>query len=216
MPIKINRFAYKKITDDDRKKLDQYIETLAKTSVSKLSKNEQLPYWINLYNALTVQVILDHYPVKSIRDIDISPGFFTDGPWDKKLLRIEGVAISLNDIEHLILRPIWKDPRLHYAVNCASIGCPNLQTDAYTKENTLTLLEKAALEYINHPRGARVDGNKLIVSSIYKWFSEDFGKKDSLIIEHLKRYANPDLLAKLKRLNRINDDSYDWSLNDIN
>lgn len=210
----INRFAYKKVSGEDRKKLDQYITSLSQIPVSKLSRKEQLPYWINLYNALTVQVILNHYPVKSIKDINISPGIFAYGPWDKKLLRIEGDAISLNDIEHRILRPVWKDPRIHYAVNCASIGCPNLQARAYTKENVESLLEKGAREYINHKRGVRIDGSGLAVSSIYTWFSEDFGKNDIAVIEHLRQYANSGLREKLEPFNRISDHSYDWSLND--
>ena len=125
----IARIGYGAVSDEDRKSLDAYIAALAGHPGSRraLNRAEQQAYWINLYNALTVQVILDHYPVESIRDIDISPGLFADGPWGKKLVTIEGEAVSLDDIEHRILRPIWKDPRIHYAVNCASIGCPNLQ-----------------------------------------------------------------------------------------
>ncbi len=97
---------------------------LAATSADRLRRAEQFPFWINLYNALTVKVVLDHYPVEIIRDIDISPGLFADGPWGKKLVTVEGEALSLDDIEHRILRPIWKDPRLHYVLNCAALGVP--------------------------------------------------------------------------------------------
>ena len=82
-----------------------------------------------------MKVVLDHYPVDGIRDIDISPGLFAGGPWDKKLVEIEGDDVSLNDIEHRILRPIWRDPCIHYAVNCASIGCSNLRPTAFTAAN---------------------------------------------------------------------------------
>ncbi len=166
-----------------------------------------------LYNALTVKVVLDHYPVDGIRDIDFSPGLFADGPWDKKLVEIEGEDVSLNDIEHRILRPIWRDPRIHYAVNCASIGCPNLQPTAFTAANTDALLAAAAQAYVNHPRGARVEGGKLIVSSIYVWFQEDFGGNDAGVISHLRRYADPGLRSRLSRIERIGDHFYDWSLN---
>lgn len=210
----INRVAYGKLTEADRIALARYIDKLTKIPVSKLSRSEQLPYWINLYNALTVQVILEHYPVKSIQDIDISPGFFVSGPWDKKLVHIEGKAVSLNDIEHRILRPIWKDPRIHYAVNCASIGCPNLRDDAFTRKNTETLFENGAHDYINHPRGVKIEEDGLTVSSIYMWFSEDFGGTDASIISHLKQYATPVLREKLNRFTRISDHHYDWSLND--
>lgn len=108
-PKGINRLDYLGVTPDDRDLLNRYLNDLAGTPVSRLSRTAQLPFWINLYNGLTVKVVLDHLPVDSIRDIDISPGFFASGPWDKKLLRIEGEEISLNDIEHRILRPIWQD-----------------------------------------------------------------------------------------------------------
>ncbi len=122
----VYRVAYGRVTGADKRVLEDYVAGLAATPISGYARAEQLAYWINLYDALTVKVVLDHYPVDSIRDIDISPGLFADGPWDRKLVEIEGEDVSLNDIEHRILRPIWRDPRIHYAVNCASIGCPDL------------------------------------------------------------------------------------------
>ncbi len=210
----VNRLRYGRITAPDRAALDGYLTRLAAVPVSKLKRTEQRAFWINLYNAQTVSVILAHYPVKSIRDIDISPGFFSDGPWGKKLVSIENEKVSLDDIEHRILRPIWKDARVHYAVNCAAIGCPNLQDQAFTVENTDGLLTKAAREYVNHPRGVRVEKEKLVVSSIYRWFAADFGGNDGAVIAHLKRYADPPLRGQLERLSRISDHGYDWSLND--
>ena len=211
----VNLLAYGQVAPADRLILERYITSLANIPVSQLNRSEQKAFWINLYNALTVQVVLDHYPVESIRDIDISPGFFANGPWGKQLVRIEGEAVSLDDIEHRILRPIWKDPRIHYGVNCASIGCPNLQLQAFTAKNTDALLDKGARDYINHPRGVRVAGNRLIVSSIYDWFIEDFNGNDEGVIAHLQRYAEPGLREQLQRFNRISDHEYDWSLNDI-
>ena len=210
----LNRFAYGRVTGEDRAALDGYIAALAGVRVSALNRGEQLAYWINLYNALTVQVVLDHYPVDSIRDIDISPGLFTDGPWDKELVEIEGEALTLNDIEHRILRPIWMDPRIHYAVNCASIGCPNLQTKAFTGDNVETLLDAGAHAYVNTARGARFEDGQLIVSSIYAWFQEDFGGSDAGVIAHLKRYAAPELREALDGVTEIFDFRYDWDLND--
>tara|TARA_E500000305_G_scaffold30749_1_gene23420 strand:- start:1847 stop:2680 length:834 start_codon:yes stop_codon:yes gene_type:complete len=209
----INRVAYGAVTPEDRAKLDGYIDMLAAIPVHSLSRAEQLPFWVNLYNALTVRVVLEHYPVGSIRDIDISPGFFADGPWGKKLVTVEGEAISLDDIEHRILRPIWRDPRIHYAVNCASVGCPNLLPHAMTIENAEAFLEAAATAFINHPRGARIEEGKLYVSSIYDWFKADFGGGDAGVIEHLRSYAKGELATALKGLNLIEDDSYDWRLN---
>ena len=211
----VNRLPYATISAADRAALDGYLARLAETPVSKLNQTEQRAFWINLYNALTVSVILDYYPVKSILDIDISPGLFSNGPWGKKLISIEGVKVSLDEIEHRILRPIWKDPRIHYAVNCASIGCPNLQTQAFTSENTDGLLSQAAREYVNHPRGVLVEDEKLVVSSIYRWFAADFGGKDRAVIAHLKRYAEPTLQRRLEQVSRISNHGYDWTLNEI-
>jgi hypothetical protein len=212
----VNRVAYARVTDTDNKALGAYVAQLAATPISHYGRAEQRAYWINLYNALTVQIILDHYPVESIREIDISPGLFADGPWDKVLVQVESVAISLNDIEHRILRPIWRDPRLHYAVNCASLGCPNLQPVAFTAANAESLLESAARAYINHPRGARIVGGDLAVSSIYVWFQEDFGNSDAGVIAHVRQYADPDLAAGLNAIKRISGHDYDWHLNDGN
>ncbi len=211
----INRVKYKQVSIADRAMLKDYINGLSEVQVSKLKRKEQMSYWINLYNALTVEVIMLHYPVKSIREIDISPGWFSDGPWDKKLIRIEGVEVTLNDIEHRILRPIWKDPRIHYAVNCASLGCPNLQMEAFTSHNTEELLNKAAREYINHPRGVRFQDTRLIVSSIYRWFESDFGDTDKEIIAHFRRYASPELAKKLDGVKKISGHEYDWLLNEL-
>ncbi len=210
----IARIAYGAVSTAEKAELQGYLDTLAGTPVGALNRREQQAYWINLYNALTVQVILDHHPVDSIRDIDISPGFFADGPWGKKLITVDGEAVSLDDIEHRILRPIWKDPRIHYAVNCASVGCPNLQDRAFTAENTEDLMDIGARAYINHPRGVSVDRNKLTVSSIYKWFKEDFGGTDAGVIEHLKAFADPELKTALSDVKRIDRDRYDWTLNE--
>jgi hypothetical protein len=210
----INRFAYGAVTAPERQALDGYVAVLAATPVSRLDRPEQRAFWINLYNALTVQVVLSRYPVKSIRDIAISPGLFSSGPWGKKLATVEGEAVSLDDIEHRILRPIWRDPRIHYAVNCASIGCPNLMREAYTAANTETLLEAGARAYVNHPRGARIAEGKLRVSSIYVWFQQDFGGDEAGVVAHLRRYAEPGAAQALAGINSIAGHDYDWTLND--
>jgi hypothetical protein len=209
----VNRIAYAKVRKSDRRDLNRYIRQLTEVPISRFSRDEQFAYWINLYNSLTMKVILDDYPVESIRDI--KSGFFSMGPWKKKLITVEGEDLTLNDIEHRILRPIWKDPRVHYAVNCASIGCPNLQPIPFTGTTNDALLDKAAREFINHPRGARVDRGRLVVASIYVWFHEDFGNSDKGVIEHLRRYAGPQLSAALSGVMRIADDRYDWALNDV-
>ena len=211
----INLLAYSKFEIADKNQLKAYISTLSKTPIRQYNKGEQMAYWINLYNAITVNLILDNYPITSIRDV--KSGFFSFGPWDKELITIEGELLSLNDIEHRILRPIWQDARIHYAVNCASIGCPNLQSSAFTAENTETMLDLAAVEFINHPRAAQVKYGKLRVSSIYDWYKSDFGGTDASVIDHLRQYAKPPLTDQLSNIESIdNDDHYDWSINSLN
>jgi hypothetical protein len=214
----VNRVPYGAVTPADRDALDDYVEMLAGLPISTFDRAEQMAYWINLYNALTLQVVLDHYPVDSIRDVDISPGLFSGlfggGPWDKKLITIEDTPVSLNDIEHRILRPIWRDPRIHYAVNCASLGCPDLQPEPFQAGQLNEQLERAARQHVNDPRGAAIVEGELVVSSIYEWFKEDFGGTDQGVIAHLQRYAAPDLAAALARFAAIDDDRYDWRLND--
>ena len=207
----IHLFAYGRVSEADRDKLNRYIDRLSQTVISSYNRDVQRAYWINLYNALTIQEVLRFYPVDSIRDI--SSGIFSAGPWDKELITVEGEDLTLNDIEHRILRPIWKDPRIHYAVNCASIGCPNLRLRVYTGGNTDYRLDRAAREYINHPRGASVNDGKLRVSSIYAWFVADFGGDDAGVIAHLKQYATPELARALATISEIDGDDYDWSIN---
>jgi hypothetical protein len=210
----IARLAYRAADAEDRRALAAYVADLQAAPVDDFARPEQLVLWINLYNALTAKVVLDHYPVRSIRDIDISPGLFADGPWGRKLASVAGEVLSLDDIEHRILRPIWRDPRLHYAVNCASLGCPNLLSAAFTAANVEAVLDEAARDYINHPRGARIDGGRLIVSSIYSWFQDDFGGSEPGVLAHLARYAAPPLLEALRGRRRIDAYEYDWALND--
>jgi hypothetical protein len=214
-PDGVNRFAYGKVSKSARKDLNAYVDAMAKVAVSKLAEREQRAFWANLYNALTIQVILDHYPVKSIRDISISPGLFAIGPWGKKLTEVEGRALSLDDIEHRILRKVWKDPRVHYSVNCASIGCPNLPVEPFTGANLEKMLDEGARNFVNHPRGVSVAANgRVTASSIYDWFSEDFGSSDANVLAHLRKYAAKPLLDKLAAAKSISSYAYDWSLND--
>ena len=207
----INRVAYTAVTAADRTALKSYIENLGNISISAYNRAEQRAFWINLYNALTVDIVLEHYPIDSIRDI--SSGFFSRGPWRLQLARVEGEDLTLDDIEHRILRPLWRDPRLHYALNCASLGCPDLQPVAFSADNSDDLLERAASRFVNSERGVNVVDQRLQVSSIYHWFEEDFGGDDAGVIAHLKKYANEPLLALLSGIDRIDDHDYDWRLN---
>lgn len=211
-PSGINLFSYNSVTLADRDRLDGYINRLAAADPRKFNRAEQRAYWVNLYNALTVALVIDFYPVESIREIH--GGVFDSGPWDTDLVEIAGRQISLNDIEHRILRPIYRDPRTHYSINCASIGCPNLAAEAYTRDNMERLLDEGAEAFINHPRGAAFENEKLRLSSIYKWFSGDFGPDEAALINHLRRYAEPPLAEQLQDFSNKIIYEYDWSLNE--
>ena len=212
-PSGINRVRYQTVTAADLKGVKSYLQSMQALTISTYNRYEQKAFWINVYNALTVDLILSRYPIASIRDINIAPGLFERGPWGAKLLTIEGEKLSLDDIEHRILRPIWKDNRIHYAVNYASLGCPNLQPEAYTAENTEALLEQGAREFINHPRGVSIQKGRLQVSSIYVWFQEDFGGDPADLMEHWQEYANPPLADALQKYNGGLAHDYDWRLN---
>ncbi|GJL91636.1 DUF547 domain-containing protein [Hyphococcus sp.] len=209
----VNRVRYEAVSPTDRQRLDEYIETLAAKDPIQLNRSEAFAYWVNLYNALTVQLILEHYPVKSIREIKPNP--FASGPWRMELVTVSGISLTLDDIEHGILRAQWRDARIHYAVNCASISCPNLLNHPYTGAELNTMLDGAAQAYVNHPRGVRVKGKgKLILSSIYKWYAGDFGGDEQGVINHLLKYAGPALAAELRDAQSIDGYEYDWSLNE--
>ncbi len=210
----IHRIAYRAVPTADRDALKAYLDDLATVRATGLTRDEQFAYWVNLYNALTIDTVLAHYPVDSIRDIDISPGLFANGPWGRTLIEIEGRPISLDDIEHRILRPIWRDPRIHYAVNCAALGCPNLAMTAYTAAGKERLLTDSASAFVNHDRGSMIADGALRVSSIYAWFDEDFGGSDAGIIAHLKQHARGVRALGLEAQTRIAGHAYDWRLND--
>ena len=209
----IHRVAYGAVTAADRTRLERYLESLQEVAVSELPDGERMAFWINLYNAATLRVILDHYPVSSILEIDLAHP--ADGPWSAKLISVEGRELSLDDVEHRILRPTWDDPRIHYAVNCASVGCPDLAREPFAAEDLEAQLDRAARAYVNHPRGARFEDGRLVVSSLYVWYREDFGGSDETVIEHLRQYATGELAEELAGYAGGLVDGYDWSLNGL-
>lgn len=210
----IARFVYAEVTQAERAALATYIDALARIDPRTLTRPAQFAYWVNLYNALTVRVVLDHPPVASILDIRLTPGLLFYGPWRVKLIEVAGAPLSLDDIEHRILRPIWRDPRIHYVVNCASLGCPDLPAAPLDPRDLERALDDAARAYVRHPRGLAFEGDGLVLSKIYLWFREDFGGDEDGVRAHLARYADPAMAARLAAARRIADYRYDWALND--
>jgi hypothetical protein len=213
----LNRIDYRGFKEGGHADLKAYLKTLEAVDVTALDRPEQIAFWSNLYNAKTLDIVLDHYPVKSIKEISLGGSLLakvTGGPWKAKVTTVRGRALSLDDIEHAILRPVFKDPRIHYAVNCASIGCPNLAAEALTGANIERQLDAAARGFVNSPRGVRVQGGVVSASSIYSWFQVDFGGTDKGVLDHVKRYADPALKQKLDGITTIGEFTYDWGLND--
>lgn len=218
-PDGLNRVDYKAFKAAGHASLKGYVANLEKVDVAKLDRPEQFAYWANLYNAKTLDIVLDKYPVKSIKDISLGGGLLaavTGGPWKAKTMRVMGRDLSLDDIEHGILRPTFKDPRVHYSVNCASVGCPNLGTEAFTGAKLEAQLDAAAKAFVNSPRGFQLSAGKVTASSIYSWFQVDFGASVAGVLEHARRHAEPALKQKLEGITGVAEFAYDWSLNDTN
>lgn len=219
----VNRVDYAAFKAQGHAALKAYVRALESVSPARLSSAEQMAYWANLYNAKTIDIVLDHYPVGSIRDISIGEGLFgflkksvgAGGPWKAKVVTVDGQALSLDNIEHDILRPVFKDARVHYAVNCASYGCPNLMREAFTGAKLDEQLDAGARAFVNHPRGIDVRDGKVHASSIYDWFKIDFGGSDAGVLAHVRKFASPQTAAKLQGKAAIDGFAYDWRLNDV-
>ena len=191
-------------------KLDQYLDLLQGVDPKTLSGKEQFAFYANAYNAWTIKLILTKYPdITSIKEL----GIFNTGPWKKKVVRLRGETVSLDHIEHDILRPRFKDPRVHFAINCAAKSCPPLGSEPFLAEKLDQQLDDVTRSFINNPQSYRLEGRNLHVSRIFKWFSEDFNE-DAL--SFFIKYAHGELKTKLEpQPEKINIKylAYDWSLN---
>jgi hypothetical protein len=191
-------------------KLDAYLKVLKETDAASLEEEEQLAFYINAYNAWTIKLILTAYPgVSSIKELR---GLF-QSPWKKKVVALREGLLTLDDLEHDIIRRRFKDPRVHFAVNCASKGCPPLRSEPYRGEVLNLQLDEMTIAFINDPSRGRLEGETLYVSSIFKWYEEDF--KDG-VAAFFRWYARGELKKGLDALGdsvRIRYLDYDWSLN---
>lgn len=214
-PDGINRVDFTQFKAAGRGRLRSYIDSLERGTPSRMPSQAQMAFWINLYNAKSLQLVLDRYPVASIRDIRLPDpaGKPADGPWKANVTTIEGRALSLEDIDTKILRPQFRDPRIHYALTCMALGCPNLLPEAYTPQRLDHQLDTAAAAFINHPRGVVVKGDRIEASNIYAWHEADFGGFKS-VLAHLSHYATPALRRHLATVGRIDAYAFDWRLND--
>ncbi|QNL22478.1 DUF547 domain-containing protein [Hyphobacterium sp. CCMP332] len=196
------------------KKFNAYINTLKENHPDRIIWNseEKLSYWINAYNAFTLQLIIDNYPLSSIKDLNSSISIpFVNTIWDKPFILISDFSYSLNDIEHGILRKQFNEPRIHFAINCASVSCPNLRNEAYTAENLNRQLNMQSRLFISDETKNLIDNQNLKISKIFSWFGSDFTKNGTLI-EFLNKYSDVEINENAE----ISYNEYDWSLNDSN
>lgn len=200
---------YAQVNQRDKQLLIDYLAQMQSIDPRKYHKNEQFAYWVNLYNALTIHIVLKHYPIESIKDI----GDGYTGPWNFPVATIAEQPVTLNNIEHGILRSLWQEPRVHYVINCASIGCPDLPLQALTADNTEEQLNIGAKRFIAQSKGIEIRNNELVLSSIYNWFIADFGGDIDEVLNHISLFAEPALAEKIKSRSQNVKFDYNWKLN---
>ncbi len=195
----------------DSAELNTYLRSIesAHPNDENWTRAEQMAYWINAYNAYTVQLVLRHYPVRSIKDIRRGIAF-VNSVWDLKFIHIQGYTYDLNNIEHNILRAVFRDARIHAAINCASYSCPPLRNEAYTPERLDAQLDDAMRRFINDPLRNRVHSQGAQLSRIFRWFSDDFKRDAGSLRAYINRYAHAPLSPEAP----IEYLRYDWTLNE--
>jgi hypothetical protein len=202
----VNYDGFKK----EETRLDQYLDILKNIDPDKLPRNKQFAFYTNAYNAWTVKLILSKYPdIKSIKEL----GIFNTGPWKKKVVDLLGKKVSLDDIEHDILRPRFKDPRVHFAINCAAYSCPPLLSEPFYGDRLDQQLDGASIAFINNPKRTYLDGDTLYVSKIFDWFGEDFNHDPYSFVLKFARADFKESLEAQKGKIKIKYLPYDWSLN---
>ena len=195
----------------ERKKLESYLILLSKNAPNDelWSDQDQLAYWINAYNAFTIELILRNYPLSSIKNIGSSIQIpFINSPWDIQFIEINGEKYDLNNIEHNILRKNYNEPRIHFAINCASESCPQLRNKAYVSEKIEMQLEEQARYFINDDSKNSISKDTITISKIFSWFSGDFEKNGSLIT-FLNQYSDTIINDNAT----ITYKTYNWDLN---
>lgn len=195
----------------DKDQLTTYLDLLKKNPPNKStwSDNEQLAYWINVYNAFTIDLVLQHYPVESIRDIGSKIQIpRVSSPWSHKFIEISGEKYSLDNIEHGIIRKQFDEPRIHFAVNCASYSCPLLRNEAFVADKLDKQLDEQTRKFINDPTRNKITSKKAQLSKLFSWYTGDF-TKNSTLKEYIAKYAD----AEVTKSTKISYLDYRWELN---
>ncbi|MEO0897852.1 MAG: DUF547 domain-containing protein [Bacteroidota bacterium] len=192
---------YKGLKNEEAK-LDQYIALLAKaTPQSSWGRNASMAYWINAYNAFTVKLILENYPLGSITKLD--------KPWDTKFIKLAGASYSLNQIENQIIRPTYKDARIHFAVNCAAKSCPKLLNEAFTASKLNSQLEKQSRAFVNNMVANSLSKDAVQISKIFDWYKDDFTSNGG-VVAFLKKYSTKEISDQAA----VSYRAYNWNLNE--
>lgn len=198
---------------DHKNELQPYLDSLtANPPADNWTDNEKIAYWLNAYNAFTVKLIIDNYPLKSIKDLGPkNQVIFINTPWDEKFFKIGNKTMTLNRIEHRILRKLFTEPRIHFALNCASMSCPKLRREAYEAKTLDAQLTEQAKEFLSDPARNKITAEQPQVSSIFKWYGKDMTKwSDKSLVAYINQYAP----VQIKEGAELSFMDYDWSLND--
>ena len=211
-PVTTVDYAAAKQKPDSLKSYTQSLEQVTRPEFDKWTDPQKMAFLINVYNSHTVALITEHYPVKSIKDLG---GIFSS-PWKKEFFRLFGEEHHLDYVEHDLLRKLWSEPRVHFAVNCASKGCPALRGEAFVATKLEAQLEDGAVKFLSDKSRNRYSekDNKLFLSKIFDWYGGDFVKKAGSVQSFVApRIAAGALQAKAAKADVAFLD-YDWSLND--
>lgn len=210
-------FDYKSAKENAKQKLEQYLATMTQVNPKSLNHDEQLAYWLNVYNGLVLKLGLEHYPLLSFKDIKLRETFYGKAVWDLNLIKVNHTSLSLNNIEHSIIRAYW-DPRLtFYGINHGNISDPDISPYPFLGSKVISQLETIARTMINNKDYVQVSQDKILVSELYRWHLSDFGGEQGLK-SHLLKYAGKrkkaQLQAALNKQAKIEYRKYDWSIND--
>lgn len=196
----------------EMKTFDQYLGMLSKNPpASSWSKNEQMAYWINAYNAFTIKTVLKHYPLKSIKDIGSKIQIpFVNTPWAEKFFTIGGEKMSLDNIEHGTLRKKFDDPRIHFALVCASISCPRLRNEAFTAEKLDAQLDDQGKDFMNNSAKNKISKDQAKLSKYFDWYKGDWNNKGQSVVKWVNKYSS----TKINENTKIDYLDYNWNLNE--
>ena len=204
---------YNRIAADNT--FSEYMKSLENAEADALSQDGQLAFWINAYNAVTIDKVIKWKPKKSVRETFV-PGVWTGTKFfTSRQHTVAGQRLSQDDIEHEILRKRFQDPRIHFAIICASSGCPPLPQIAYTDENVQSRLEDETRQYLHSKRGLQIDyvENTIMISKLFDWFAGDFESKSGSVVNFIKPYLDDKAMAFLDRMPKMSYIEYDWALN---